>query len=65
MNAAMQESSSLASSSVLDHYVRDLNIFLGLIFRRDLKYDILLMAWNRLLADCFKKLAHAAQELAL
>ena len=45
--------------SVLDHDVWNFDIFLGLIFCSDLEYDVVLVTWNRLFANGFKKFAHS------
>jgi len=43
----------------LDHYVRNLDILLRLIFRSNLKDEIPLMIWNRVPAHRFHQIAQA------
>lgn len=45
----------------LDHHVRNLHIFLGLVFGRHLEDDVLLVIGDRLLADVLDELAHPVE----
>ena len=43
----------------LDHHIRDLHVFFGLVLGSHLEDDVLLVIRNWLLADMLHKLAHA------
>lgn len=49
---------SLTSQLSLYHDIRHFNVFFSSIFSSDLKDNVLLMFWNRLLADSLYQLAH-------